>query len=153
MTATILDKSDRYVHIDEDNTILESTEEYLDNSVTLFLCDNNWNKVSSLTCSELGSKYIRITSTLTLNDKVLIEYKIKTFNFDIDTNILVRIKRLEDIILKQDLAITELTKAMSNRVDKHTFRVWLKAMEKNYGKPILEDNLLGIYSVPQADLD
>ena len=86
MTATILDKSDRYVHIDEDNTILESTEEYLDNSVTLFLCDDNWNKVSSLTCSELGSKYIRITSTLTLNDKVLIEYKIKSIIYVVSIN-------------------------------------------------------------------
>lgn len=149
----IIEKEERYVHTQEENIVLELQEDYILESIKVWVCDDQWNKVRELDIIELGSKYIQLTENLILNTKLIIIYNIRTLEFDPDTNILLKLKALEDLVLRQEYAIKQLTKALDNRVSTHTFRVWINAIEKSYGKPILQDNLLGIQGVHQADLD
>ena len=149
----IIEQEERYIHTQEDNIVLELQEDYIPESVKVWICDDQWNKIRELTIVELGSKYVQLTENLVLNDKLTITYNIRTLEFNPDTNILVKLKTLEDLVLKQKYAIEQLTKALDNRVSTHTFRLWINAIERSYGKPILQDNLLGIQGVHQSSLD
>ena len=149
----IIEQEERYIHTQEDNIVLELQEDYIPESVKVWICDDQWNKIKELTIIELGSKYVQLTENLVLNNKLTITYNIRTLEFNPDTNILVKLKILEDLVLKQKYAIEQLTKALDNRVSTHTFRLWINAIERSYGKPILQDNLLGIQGVHQSSLD
>ena len=149
----IIEQEERYIHTQEDNIVLELQEDYIPDSVKVWICDDQWNKIRELTIIELGSKYVQLTENLVLNNKLTITYNIRTLEFNPDTNILVKLKTLEDLVLKQKYAIEQLTKALDNRVSTHTFRLWINAIERSYGKPILQDNLLGIQGVHQSSLD
>ena len=149
----IIEQEERYIHTQEDNIVLELQEDYIPESVRVWICDDQWNKIRELTIIELGSKYVQLTENLVLNNKLTITYNIRTLEFNPDTNILVKLKILEDLVLKQKYAIEQLTKALDNRVSTHTFRLWINAIERSYGKPILQDNLLGIQGVHQSSLD
>ena len=149
----IIEQEERYIHTQEDNIVLELQEDYIPDSVKVWICDDQWNKIRELTIVELGSKYVQLTENLVLNNKLTITYNIRTLEFNPDTNILVKLKTLEDLVLKQKYAIEQLTKALDNRVSTHTFRLWINAIERSYGKPILQDNLLGIQGVHQSCLD
>ena len=149
----IIEQEERYIHTQEDNIVLELQEDYIPESVRVWICDDQWNKIRELTIIELGSKYVQLTENLVLNNKLIIMYNIRTLEFNPDTNILVKLKTLEDLVLKQKYAIEQLTKALDNRVSTHTFRLWINAIERSYGKPILQDNLLGIQGVHQSSLD
>ena len=149
----IIEQEERYIHTQEDNIVLELQEDYIPESVKVWICDDQWNKIKELTIIELGSKYVQLTENLVLNNKLTITYNIRTLEFNPDTNILVKLKILEDLVLKQKYAIEQLTKALDNRVSTHTFRLWINAIERSYGKPILQDNLLGIQGVHQSCLD
>ena len=149
----IIEQEERYIHTQEDNIVLELQEDYIPESVKVWICDDQWNKIRELTIIELGSKYVQLTENLVLNNKLTITYNIRTLEFNPDTNILVKLKTLEDFVLKQKYAIEQLTKALDNRVSTHTFRLWINAIERSYGKPILQDNLLGIQGVHQSCLD
>ena len=149
----IIEQEERYIHTQEDNIVLELQEDYIPESVKVWICDDQWNKIRELTIIELGSKYVQLTENLVLNNKLTITYNIRTLEFNPDTNILVKLKTLEDLVLKQKYAIEQLTKALDNRVSTHTFRLWINAIERSYGKPVLPDNLLGIQGVHQACLD
>ena len=149
----IIEQEERYIHTQEDNIVLELQEDYIPESVKVWICDDQWNKIRELTIVELGSKYVQLTENLVLNNKLTITYNIRTLEFNPDTNILVKLKTLEDLVLKQKYAIEQLTKALDNRVSTHTFRLWINAIERSYGKPILQDNLLGIQGVHQSSLD
>ena len=149
----IIEQEERYIHTQEDNIVLELQEDYIPESVRVWICDDQWNKIRELTIVELGSKYVQLTENLILNNKLTITYNIRTLEFNPDTNILVKLKTLEDLVLKQKYAIEQLTKALDNRVSTHTFRLWINAIERSYGKPILQDNLLGIQGVHQSSLD
>lgn len=149
----IIEQEERYIHTQEDNIVLELQEDYIPESVKVWICDDQWNKIRELTIIELGSKYVQLTENLVLNNKLTITYNIRTLEFNPDTNILVKLKTLEDLVLKQKYAIEQLTKALDNRVSTHTFRLWINAIERSYGKPILQDNLLGIQGVHQSSLD
>lgn len=149
----IIEQEERYIHTQEDNIVLELQEDYIPESVKVWICDDQWNKIRELTIIELGSKYVQLTENLVLNNKLTITYNIRTLEFNPDTNILVKLKTLEDLVLKQKYAIEQLTEALDNRVSTHTFRLWINAIERSYGKPILQDNLLGIQGVHQACLD
>ena len=149
----IIEQEERYIHTQEDNIVLELQEDYIPDSVKVWICDDQWNKIRELTIVELGSKYVQLTENLVLNNKLTITYNIRTLEFNPDTNILVKLKTLEDLVLKQKYAIEQLTKALDNRVSTHTFRLWINAIERSYGKPILQDNLLGIQGVHQSCRD
>ena len=149
----IIEQEERYIHTQEDNIVLELQEDYIPESVKVWICNDQWNKIRELTIVELGSKYVQLTENLVLNNKLTITYNIRTLEFNPDTNILVKLKTLEDLVLKQKYAIEQLTKALDNRVSTHTFRLWINAIERSYGKPILQDNLLGIQGVHQSCLD
>lgn len=149
----IIEQEERYIHTQEDNIVLELQEDYIPKSVKVWICNDQWNKIRELTIIELGSKYVQLTENLVLNNKLTITYNIRTLEFNPDTNILVKLKTLEDLVLKQKYAIEQLTEALDNRVSTHTFRLWINAIERSYGKPILQDNLLGIQGVHQACLD
>ena len=149
----IIEQEERYIHTQEDNIVLELQEDYIPDSVKVWICDDQWNKIRELTIIELGSKYVQLTENLVLNNKLTITYNIRTLEFNPDTNILVKLKTLEDLVLKQKYAIEQLTKALDNRVSTHTFRLWINAIERSYGKPILQDNLLGIQGVHQSCRD
>ena len=149
----IIEQEERYIHTQEDNIVLELQEDYIPESVRVWICDDQWNKIRELTIIELGSKYVQLTENLVLNNKLTITYNIRTLEFNPDTNILVKLKTLEDLVLKQKYAIEQLTKALDNRVSTHTFRLWINAIERSYGKPILQDNLLGIQGVHQSCRD
>ncbi len=151
--SNIIEKEERYIHTQEENIVLELQEDYILESIKVWVCDDQWNKVRELDIVELGSKYIQLTENLILNTKLIIVYNIRTLEFDPDTNVLLKLKALEDLVLRQEYAIKQLTKALDNRVSTHTFRLWINAIEKSYGKPILQDNLLGIQGVHQAGLD
>ena len=149
----IIEQEERYIHTQEDNIVLELQEDYISESVRVWICDDQWNKIRELTIVELGSKYVQLTENLVLNNKLTITYNIRTLEFNPDTNILVKLRTLEDLVLKQKYAIEQLTKALDNRVSTHTFRLWINAIERSYGKPVLPDNLLGIQGVHQSILD
>ena len=149
----IIEQEERYIHTQEDNIVLELQEDYISESVRVWICDDQWSKIRELTIVELGSKYVQLTENLVLNNKLTITYNIRTLEFNPDTNILVKLKTLEDLVLKQEYAIEQLTKALDNRVSTHTLRLWINAIERSYGKPILQDNLLGIQGVHQSCLD
>lgn len=150
---SIKQQKEIYVHIDINNIILELKESYLENTVTAAVVDVLENVIRPISILEIGQKYIQLMDIVNLNERVLIKYKVNSIDYSEDVNILDRLNKLEIQVNNQNKIIETLVLAMNNRVDKHTFNVWLKAVEHRFGKPILEDNLAGIQAVRIGDLD
>lgn len=144
---SVKQQKEYYIHLDSDNTIIELKESYIDGSVKAKV-ENGVD----IEIQEIGQKYIRLVDTPTLGDKILITYDISVIT-ESDNNVLDRLNELEKKVADQTVLINTLVQAMNNRVDKHTFNVWLKAVENRFGKPILENNLIGIQAVQLGGLD
>lgn len=144
---SVKQQKEYYIHLDSDNTIIELKESYIEGSVKAKV-ENG----ADIEIQEIGQKYIRLVDTPAIGDKILITYNISVIT-ESDNNVLNRLNELEKKVADQTKLINTLVLAMNNRVDKHTFNVWLKAVENRFGKPILEDNLMGIQAVRLGDLD
>lgn len=144
---SVKQQKEYYIHLDSDNTIIELKESYIEGSVKAKV-ENG----ADIEIQEIGQKYIRLVDTPAIGDKILITYNISVIT-ESDNNVLDRLNELEKKVADQTKLINTLVLAMNNRVDKHTFNVWLKAVENRFGKPILEDNLMGIQAVRLGDLD
>lgn len=142
-----------YVHVDIDNTIIELKESYLPQSVVAEVVTPVDIVIRQINITEIGQKYVQLNDPLSLNEKVRIRYNIESLDYDVDTNVLDRLNKLEVLVNDQNKVIETLIAAMNNRVDKHTFNVWLKAVEHRFGKPILEHNLVGVQAVHIGDRD
>lgn len=133
------------------NVILETSQSYISGSVKIYAVVNG-QEIQNINVTEIGGTYLQLETALTIGAVINIYYDVRTSD-SLDVDILQRLRALEEQVLKQGRMIDILTSAVENRVDKHTFKVWLKAMEQSYGKPILEQNLLGIQSVHQSSND
>lgn len=143
---------ERYVHSDTSNTILEVESAYIEGSVVVTLLDPITNQnVRAVNISEIGSVYLQLNEDIEEGKTLQIFYKTRNTEVDFDTNLVDRLNRLEELCGKQQQVIETLLKAVDNRVNKHSFNIWIKAVEKSIGKPILPDNLVGIQAVQIAD--
>ena len=140
-----------YIHTELGNTLVEVESAYIEGSVVLTLLDSLNNFVRAINSTEIGSVYIQLNEDLPLDSKVQVLYKTRNTEVDFDTNLVDSINSLETIVQKQQVVIETLLQAMDNRVNKHSFNVWIKAVEKNIGKPILPENLVGIQAVQLAN--
>lgn len=140
-----------YVHTEIGNTILEVESAYIEGTVVITLLDSSDAFVRAVNSTEIGSVYVQLNEDLPLNSKVQILYKTRNTEVDFDTNLVDRLNSLEAIVQKQQVVIETLLQAMDNRVNKHSFNVWIKAVEKSIGKPILPENLVGIQAVQIAN--
>ena len=140
-----------YIHTALGNTLVEVESAYIEGSVVLTLLDSLNNFVRAINSTEIGSVYIQLNEDLPLDSKVQVLYKTRNTEVDFDTNLVDRINSLETIVQKQQVVIETLLQAMDNRVNKHSFNVWIKAVEKSIGKPILPENLVGIQAVQLAN--
>ena len=140
-----------YIHTELGNTLVEVESAYIEGSVVLTLLDSLNNFVRAINSTEIGSVYIQLNEDLPLDSKVQVLYKTRNTEVDFDTNLVDRINSLETIVQKQQVIIETLLQAMDNRVNKHSFNVWIKAVEKSIGKPILPENLVGIQAVQLAN--
>lgn len=140
-----------YVHTEIGNTILEVESAYIEGTVVITLLDSSGAFVRAVNSTEIGSVYVQLNEDLPLNSKVQILYKTRNTEVDFDTNLVDRLNSLEAIVQKQQVVIETLLQAMDNRVNKHSFNVWIKAVEKSIGKPILPENLVGIQAVQIAN--
>lgn len=134
-----------------DNVIFETSGMYVTNSVIVKYIING-NEVDVVGVTEVGGNYIQLNTAPTVGTVLKIYYDIRTAD-TLDVDILQRLNALESKVKKQDQMLDLLTKALDNRVDKHTFRIWLKAMEQSFGKPILGPDILGIQQVHQSSND
>lgn len=143
---------EQFVQSDDDNTILETSEAYIDGTVVVTILDASTNQpLRAVNVSEIGSVYISLNESIPAGTWLQIFYKTRNTVVDFDTNLVDRLNSLEDLVQKQQVVIETLLAAVDNRVSKHTFNIWLKAVEKSLGKPILPDNLSGIQAVQIAN--
>ena len=143
---------EQYVQTGVGNTILEVEQPYIDGTVVVTILDPDTNQnVRAVNISEIGSVYIQLNEDIVEGTKLQIFYKTRNTEADFDTNLVDRLNNLEEIVQKQQIVIETLLAAVDNRVNKHTFNVWIKAVEKSIGKPVLPDNLSGIQAVQIAN--
>ena len=131
------------------NIIFETTQNYIPNSVSIKYVINDTSEIDVVGITEIGGNYIQLVQAPTIGTKLRIYYDVRTSD-SLDVDILQRLRALEEQVNKQNKMLDILTQALDNRVDKHTFRVWIKAMEQSYGKPVLDQTLLGIQAVHQS---
>lgn len=132
------------------NIIFETTQNYIPNSVSIKYVINDTSEIDVVGITEIGGNYIQLVQAPTVGTKLRIYYDVRTSD-SLDIDILQRLRALEEQVNKQNKMLDILTQALDNRVDKHTFRVWIKAMEQSYGKPVLDQTLLGIQAVHQSN--
>ena len=132
------------------NIIFETTQNYIPNSVSIKYVINDTSEINVAGITEIGGNYIQLVQAPTVGTKLRIYYNVRTSD-SLDVDILQRLRALEEQVNKQNKMLDILTQALDNRVDKHTFRVWIKAMEQSYGKPVLNQTLLGIQAVHQSN--
>jgi hypothetical protein len=134
-----------------DNVIFETSGMYVQDSVSVKYVING-SEVPVVGVVEVGGNYIQLATAPSVGTVLRVYYDIRTSD-TLDVDILQRLNALEQKVKKQDQMLELLTKALDNRVDKHTFRIWLKAMEQSFGKPILGPDILGIQQVHQSSND
>lgn len=124
----------------EENTIFKIDEVGLEsNSIKVYDVDGD------ITFSYLGGGYLQIEN-IPLNKAFIVEFE-KTIQVYNQESVEERLKKLE--VKTQELKDQNdmLYRALSERVDKHSFRVWLKAVESKMGIQIVDKDLLGIAGV------
>jgi hypothetical protein len=139
---------DTIVQTVEGNVILETTQAYVPDSVSVTHIISAYS-TETYEVVEIGGNYLQLVTAPPVGATLEVIYNVRTSD-SLDVDILQRLRAIEEQVEKQNKMLDILTKAVENRVDKHTFRVWLKAMEQSFGKPILEQNLLGIQAVHQS---
>lgn len=143
---------DTFTQSQSGNVVFETSQNYIDGTVTASFLINGSTEVPVTGLIEIGGTYIQLEDAPSVGVVIRIYYSVRVSD-TLDVDILQRLRSIEAQVEKQNQMLNILTQAVDNRVDKHTFRVWLKAMEKSFGKPILEQNLLGIQSVHQSSND
>lgn len=104
-----------------------------------------YNKNGDIAFQYLGGGYLQIEG-ISLNETFTIEFEIEIQNINSKT-LEERVKTLEDLVSSLTEQNEILFQALRERVDKHSFRVWLKAVESKMGVQILEKDLLGVEGV------
>lgn len=118
------------------DTIIELQKEFISGTLTCSFLNNTIKKNISIT--EIGGKYISLEvdpDSIPLNSILNISYKIKDDSTRLtEGQKLAAIeKRLED----QEKVLKEVLAALKYRVDTQTFTTWLKALEKQLGVDII----------------
>lgn len=92
--------------------------------------------------AELGDVYLEFEVAPQTSDVIVVEYDILS-NTKSRENILYRINRLEELLLKQEADLKELRAALKERISREVFNNWLKALEERLGIEISASNLHG----------
>ena len=92
--------------------------------------------------AELGDVYLEFEVAPQTGDVIVVEYDILS-NTKSRENILYRINRLEELLLKQEADLKELRAALKERISREVFNNWLKALEERLGIEISASNLHG----------
>lgn len=151
MSTNLIQKNETFVQSDETNLLLQTEQAYVQGSVKVKLVENNI-EMQEIAIEEVGDTYITLTNNYPVGTTFKITYNVRV-SLSLDIDLLQRIRHLEKVCAQQQEMLEGLSLAVSNRVSKNTFRIWLKAMEKSFGTPILDQNLFGIYASPQVDND
>lgn len=150
--SSFKEHKEKYIHSDTSNTILEVESAYIEGSVVVTILDSvTGQSVRAVNITEIGSTYLQLNEEIEEGKTLQVFYKTRNTEVDFDTNLVDRLNKLEELCSKQQQVIETLLKAVDNRVNKHSFNLWIKAVEKSIGKPILPNNLVGIQAVQIAD--
>lgn len=133
---------DKYLQETEGNTIFVITNsKYLKDSLVVYIDGN------SITSYEvLGDIYLSLNFAPTVGSEIIIEYEVKEEE-EVDLNLLKRVRQLEEEVRNLTIQNQTLYEALNQKVDKHTFRVWIKAIETTLGVTITEGSPFGIDGV------
>lgn len=134
-----------FIQDTEGNTIFQITQEAIKNTITVLVIRNGIE--TQIGVNELGEGYFQVQSEILLNEELKVNYQIRVSDSNEDVNLLQRIRLLEEQHTALAKMMDILTQAVDQRVEKHSFRIWLNQMEKSFGKPVLPDTtLMGIQS-------
>lgn len=123
----------------ENNTVIElQHKKQIANSMKI-LIEGTDETISEFT---ITSNYLLLDYAIPVGVTLILKYKVEIETPTISTE--QKIKQIEDEISRLKSQNQVLAEALSQRVDKHSFRVWLKAVEKQLGISVIDGNPHGI---------
>lgn len=133
---------------EDNNQVIELENEYVKGSVKIKLVVSG-TELRDINFTEIGVRYLQLNEDFPEGTHFRIYYDTAELD-EGDLNVLRELRELREKVNNQQIVIEKLLEAVDQRVEKHTFRVWLKAMEKSFGTRIVGENLLGIQKVHQS---
>ena len=118
------------------DTIIELQKEFISGTLTCSFLNNTIKK--NIIVTEIGGKYISLEvdpDTIPLNSILNISYKIKDDSTRLTEG--QRLAAIEKRLEDQEKVLKEVLAALKYRVDTQTFTTWLKALEKQLGVDII----------------
>lgn len=123
--------------ISDGSEIIELKEEYLGESVKVFLINQD-NTLTQVPAVEIGNKYISLSDTIEAGKKFEVRYNTISENDKFDLS--KRIQQLETKIERQDKVLKEVLTALRHRVDLGTFNTWTKSIEDKIGIELISQS-------------
>lgn len=123
--------------ISDGSEIIELKEEYLGESVKVFLINQD-NTLTQVPAVEIGNKYISLSDTIEAGKKFEVRYNTISENDKFDLS--KRIQQLETKIERQDKVLKEVLTALRHRVDLGTFNTWTKSIEDKIGVELISQS-------------
>ena len=124
---------------DENNTVFEIKEKKIVTNSVKILIEGSNEKIEAF---YVTSTYIILETPIPLGVSIAVEYKIQVEEVVITPE--VRVRQLELQVLELKKEVETLHEALKERVDKHSFRVWIKAIEMKMGISVIDGNPHGI---------
>jgi len=124
---------------DENNTVFELKEKKIVTNSVKILIEGSNEKIETF---YVTSTYVILETPIPLGVSIIVEYKVQIEEVVLTPEIRVRQLELQVAELKRD--VETLNEALKERVDKHSFRVWIKAIEMKMGISVIDANPHGI---------
>lgn len=133
------DVTEYFKQVDDGNTVVElKHKNIVANSVLIHIEGGN-EKIENF---YVTSGFIILEHTVPVDTSLIINYKIEVD--EVEPSLELKVKELEKQVQELQKIVQTLDQALLQRVDKHSFRVWIKAIEKKMGISVIDANPHGI---------
>jgi hypothetical protein len=136
LTKTVIEY---FKQVDDGNTVVPMEhKQIVSNSASIFI-EGDGEKIEDF---YITGGFIILQNAVPVGVTLRIEYKIEVD--EVETSIEIKVKKLEKQVEELKEAVRLLDQALLERVDKHSFRVWIKAVEMKMGISVIDANPHGI---------
>lgn len=155
MATSFTALSETYTQTEAGNQIWKIARAFVDGSLTVSTrpvpvgTPEPWTLLDPSLYAYIGGGYLRTNPAIDVDTQIIFNYSVSVTGITSEVDLLQRVADLEARLAAQEKVTEIALRGLEERVGKQTFRVWIKALEKNFGLAIVppEVSLFGIAGV------
>lgn len=144
---TVTAISEVYTQTELGNEIFKVTRSFIAGTLAVSTRVDAQSAWGTISFTEIGGGFIRVTPAIPVGNQVKFDMQTSIDGVSSEADLLQKVTDLQLRLAQQEKVIEIILAALDERVGKHAFRVWIKALEKSFGTSVIVPDLFGIEGV------